>query len=116
MRISILSSFSKRVSAHFRIDFSEAKSKCSTSTKSDPDSFRISFPAISALSKLRHKIMTRAPRFAKSLAVAFPIPQLAPAEKTKLFVVIIGPCNQQICHLKRRQSFVRCARGRKIDL
>jgi hypothetical protein len=40
--------------------------------------------ALFAVSIVRHAMMTRAPRFAKSLAVSLPIPELAPVIKTVL--------------------------------
>lgn len=87
MRKSILSSFSKRLSAHSLTDFKEAKSKLATSTRFDPDSSRISLAASAAFSAFRQHMMTLAPRLAKSIAVTLPIPVLAPVYKLCLETV-----------------------------
>ena len=77
-RISILSSVSMSVWAQFRTDFSDAKSNWWMVNCASLNCFLMSSAAFLAFSKLRQSSMTRAPFLAKSSAVSFPIPVLAP--------------------------------------
>ena len=63
--------------AHSRTDLREERSSFSTSTAL-PVSLEISSAAALALSMLRQRTMTLAPRLLMSFAVSFPMPVLAP--------------------------------------